>query len=545
MTGNCDGASGSSIRSCGRSRPSDASSSGSSARSTSGASPCGRTPRRTRACASGGCRSRQVRPALTVGTLGEAEVFAPAGLPDIFVAYPVGRRGPKAERVARSTGRRTCGSASTPREGPSSSGSRREGDEPATARARRDRPWAPPDGGRRRRRRPAVARARRPDCTSRASSHGAQLHAGRRRAARSTRSARSRPRPMRSRRTVPEIETISAGSTPTRTCRGRAAPTRSAPGRTSSAIASRGASGAMEADETAAVVAPRSCRGGIAPWSTRGQGTDQGPAGLAGTASARSRPIRIVIEKVSDYHGVTRVPPSLGAGRSARLLPSSRTTSARWWTSSRASRRRADGRTWSAGRSTRGAGAGRPWRGASGSSRWPKGTAGTGCAGSTRRGSRPATPRSRATCPDWSHWDHSHRPECRLVARDPSHDAVVGWAALTALVPPRLSRRRLGERVRRRDVAWRGVGRRCPEAQAVHRRRAGYWKPAGRQSSPRTRQPRAPRARRLPARRRAGADRSRRPGRWRDRVLLDGGHHGGVPTVHPLVLNAPASGRPS
>ena len=36
---------------------------------------------------------------LTVGTLGEAEVFALAGLRDIFLAYPVWAEGPKAERV--------------------------------------------------------------------------------------------------------------------------------------------------------------------------------------------------------------------------------------------------------------------------------------------------------------------------------------------------------------------------------------------------------------------------------------------------------------
>ena len=36
---------------------------------------------------------------LTVGTLGEAEVFALAGLRDIFIAYPVWAEGPKAERV--------------------------------------------------------------------------------------------------------------------------------------------------------------------------------------------------------------------------------------------------------------------------------------------------------------------------------------------------------------------------------------------------------------------------------------------------------------
>ena len=36
---------------------------------------------------------------LTVGTLGEAEVFAAAGITDLFLAYPIWARGPKAERL--------------------------------------------------------------------------------------------------------------------------------------------------------------------------------------------------------------------------------------------------------------------------------------------------------------------------------------------------------------------------------------------------------------------------------------------------------------
>jgi len=36
---------------------------------------------------------------LTVGTIGEAEVLASAGLRDLFIAYPVAARGPKAERL--------------------------------------------------------------------------------------------------------------------------------------------------------------------------------------------------------------------------------------------------------------------------------------------------------------------------------------------------------------------------------------------------------------------------------------------------------------
>jgi phosphinothricin acetyltransferase len=33
------------------------------------------------------------------------------------------------------------------------------------------------------------------------------------------------------------------------------------------------------------------------------------------------------------------------------------------------------------------------------------------------------------SAPSWEQWDQAHLPFCRLVAR--SHDAVVGWAALT------------------------------------------------------------------------------------------------------------------
>jgi L-amino acid N-acyltransferase YncA len=31
--------------------------------------------------------------------------------------------------------------------------------------------------------------------------------------------------------------------------------------------------------------------------------------------------------------------------------------------------------------------------------------------------------------PDWEKWDSSHRPDCRLIARQ--GDRVVGWAALS------------------------------------------------------------------------------------------------------------------
>ena len=33
--------------------------------------------------------------------------------------------------------------------------------------------------------------------------------------------------------------------------------------------------------------------------------------------------------------------------------------------------------------------------------------------------------------PHWSHFDHSHPLECRLVARDRAGDEIVGWTALS------------------------------------------------------------------------------------------------------------------
>src|SRR5688572_33403029 len=34
--------------------------------------------------------------------------------------------------------------------------------------------------------------------------------------------------------------------------------------------------------------------------------------------------------------------------------------------------------------------------------------------------------------PDWDHFDRSHRPDCRLVARDTAAGPALGWVALTA-----------------------------------------------------------------------------------------------------------------
>jgi L-amino acid N-acyltransferase YncA len=78
--------------------------------------------------------------------------------------------------------------------------------------------------------------------------------------------------------------------------------------------------------------------------------------------------------------------------------------------------------------------------------------------------------------PDWSHFDHSHRHDCRLVARDRAGGPVLGWTALTAY-----SSRRVYA-----GVAWesvyvgaamrgRGVGRALLEALVPASEGVGLW----------------------------------------------------------------------
>lgn len=78
--------------------------------------------------------------------------------------------------------------------------------------------------------------------------------------------------------------------------------------------------------------------------------------------------------------------------------------------------------------------------------------------------------------PDWSHFDHSHRHDCRLVARDQAGGPVLGWTALSAY-----SARRVYA-----GVAWesvyvaasargRGVGRTLLEALIEASEAAGLW----------------------------------------------------------------------
>lgn len=127
-----------------------------------------------------------------------------------------------------------------------------------------------------------------------------------------------------------------------------------------------------------------------------------------------------------------------------------------------------------------------------------------------------------ADVPDWSHWDHSHRPECRLVARDPASGRVIGWTALTLV-----SSRRVYAGVAWESVyvaaEWRGqgVGRALLEAMIEASEAAGYWTlQAGVLAENEASRALHARVgfREVGIQRRLGRDRD---GRWRDRVLLE------------------------
>ena len=124
--------------------------------------------------------------------------------------------------------------------------------------------------------------------------------------------------------------------------------------------------------------------------------------------------------------------------------------------------------------------------------------------------------------PDWSHWDRSHRPKCRLVARDPATGTVVGWAALSRASSRRVYRGVAWESVYVAD-AWRGrgVGRALLEALIPASEQAGYWTlQAGILVENEASLALHERVgfRRVGVQDRIARDRE---GRWRDRVLLE------------------------
>ncbi len=78
--------------------------------------------------------------------------------------------------------------------------------------------------------------------------------------------------------------------------------------------------------------------------------------------------------------------------------------------------------------------------------------------------------------PDWGHFDHSHPLECRLVAVDGAHGAIVGWTALGGYSSRKVYSGVAWESVYvAADARGRGVGRALLEALIPASETAGYW----------------------------------------------------------------------
>lgn len=78
--------------------------------------------------------------------------------------------------------------------------------------------------------------------------------------------------------------------------------------------------------------------------------------------------------------------------------------------------------------------------------------------------------------PDWSHFDHSHRHDCRLVARDRAGGSMLGWTALTAYSARRVYAGVAWESVYvAADARGRGVGRALLDALIEASEAAGLW----------------------------------------------------------------------
>ncbi len=124
--------------------------------------------------------------------------------------------------------------------------------------------------------------------------------------------------------------------------------------------------------------------------------------------------------------------------------------------------------------------------------------------------------------PDWDHFDRSHRPDCRLVARDTRTGPVIGWVALTAYSARRVYSGVAWESVYVAEVArGRGVGRALLDAVIPAAEAAGFWTllagVMAENSASRALHTRAG-FREVGVQRALGRDPT---GRWRDVVLLE------------------------
>jgi L-amino acid N-acyltransferase YncA len=78
--------------------------------------------------------------------------------------------------------------------------------------------------------------------------------------------------------------------------------------------------------------------------------------------------------------------------------------------------------------------------------------------------------------PDWSHFDRSHRHDCRLVARERRGGPVLGWTALSAYSSRRVYAGVAWESVYvAADARGRGVGKALLEALIPESETAGLW----------------------------------------------------------------------
>lgn len=124
--------------------------------------------------------------------------------------------------------------------------------------------------------------------------------------------------------------------------------------------------------------------------------------------------------------------------------------------------------------------------------------------------------------PDWNHFDHSHRHDCRLVARSSAGGPVLGWTALTAYSSRRVYAGVAWESVYvAADARGRGVGHALLEALIPASETAGLWTLlAGvlAENASSLALHKAVGFRRVGVQRGMGRDKG---GRWRDVVLLE------------------------